>query len=428
MWWLWSFWFDVKYFFVTIESNHQSPHFEGDASAEDVGGLRGNHLHMCRLFLVDWHWNLQILSMGHREGMAISGVFQNIKLYQAILQYGFKISSCLTRHGFQHQQTNLFESVCKPFQYHLIPLGRDPLTFSEWSWNLTLNIRLRRWFNSPIILWESDWIPRASSKVPVLRIYFCVSFPCPADILRLGSYSRSRGPILATWTCCLDVSRYVKLLRIPWWWTPTDRGWWSEGWQRKTWEGKVFCNPKSTDSVANSVPFCLALDRLEFSPCTAASKFNQGISLSQVAAVLWRGILAFAAAVEVCHPFFDHTGGDSLYRNPPDNEGARKYWELWGGSVFGFPRFRSWKIMLKSFSGFQLLKGKLPLYNPYIGGTCWYVPLYIYIYMGYSSKGTQLSPLRAGPFGECILYSFQYNGTVGMPLTDGWRETSASVV
>ena len=42
-------------FFVTIESNHQSPHFEGDASAEDVGELRGNHLHMCRLFLVDWH-------------------------------------------------------------------------------------------------------------------------------------------------------------------------------------------------------------------------------------------------------------------------------------------------------------------------------------------------------------------------------------
>ena len=75
--------------------------------------------------------------------------------------------------------------------------------------------------------------------------------------------------------------------------------------------------------------------------------------------------------------------------------------------------------MLKSFSGFELLKGKLPLYNPYIGGTCSYFPLYIYIYIGYSSKGTQLSPSTAGPFGECILYSFQYNGTVGMPLTDG---------
>ena len=121
------------------------------------------------------------------------------------------------------------------------------------------------------------------------------------------------------------------------------------------------------------MPFCLAVDRLEFSPCTAASKFNQGISLSQVAAVLWRGILAFAAAVEVCHPFSTTLVEIPCIeiRSPRQRRGPEVLKTL-GGSVFGFPRFRRWKIMLKSFSGFQLLKGKLPLYNPYIGGTCWY--------------------------------------------------------
>ncbi len=35
---------------------------------------------------------------------------------------------------------------------------RDPITFWEWYWNL--NTLLRRWLDTPIILWQGDWIPR----------------------------------------------------------------------------------------------------------------------------------------------------------------------------------------------------------------------------------------------------------------------------
>lgn len=175
MWWLWSFWFDV---FVTIESNHQSPHFEGDASGEDIGELRGNHLHMCRLFLVDWHWNLQILSMGHREGMAIWGVFHNIKLYQAILHYGFKISSCLTRHGFQHQKKylNLLVSISNIIWFALVGIhspsqnGHGTLTLIGWGGDLTaqsLSENLTG-FLAP------------QAKFQFCGLLFCVSFSLPS--------------------------------------------------------------------------------------------------------------------------------------------------------------------------------------------------------------------------------------------------------
>ena len=150
-------------FFVTVESNHQYPRVEGDASAEDVGELRGNH--MCRLFLVDWHWNLQILTWGigrvwpYQECSRISSCTRQSHNMDSRSHAWLGMDS-------KHQQKNI-ESACEHIQYHLIRLGRDPLT-SE-SWNLTLAEKVMA--NSPIILWD-DWIPRASSKVPVLRIFF----------------------------------------------------------------------------------------------------------------------------------------------------------------------------------------------------------------------------------------------------------------
>ena len=176
--------------------------------------------------------------------------------------------------------------------------------------------------------------------------------------------------------------------------TPTDGGWWSEGWQRKTWEGKVFCNPKSTDSVANSVPFCLAVDRLEFSPCTAASKFNQGISLSQVAAVLWRGILAFAAAVEVCHPFFDHTGGDSLYRNtiPPTTKGPGST-ENFGGGLFLISAIPKLENHVEIILRFRAVEGKITIIQPIYR---WYMLVFsfVYIYISDTLPRVPNFPLR----------------------------------
>lgn len=140
-----------------------------------------------------------------------------------------------------------------------------------------------------------------------------------------------------------------------------------------------------------------------------------------MAAVLWRGILAFAAAVEVCHPFFDHTGGDSLYRNtiPPTTKGPGST-ENFGGGLFLISAIPKLENHVEIILRFRAVEGKITIIQPIYR---WYMFVfsfvYIYIYIGYSSKGTQLSPSTAGPFGECILYSFQYNGTVGMPLTDG---------
>ena len=70
---------------------------------------------------------------------------------------------------------------------------------------------------------------------------------------------------------------------------------------------------------ATFVPFGLAMDSISnFPPWTAGcfKASDQGISLSQVAAVLWPAILVFAATLEVCH-LFPTTGGDSPSKYVP---------------------------------------------------------------------------------------------------------------
>ncbi len=55
------------------------------------------------------------------------------------------------------------------YEYFCIP--RDPITFWEWSFNL--NAMLRRWLDTPIILWQYERMPKVYTKMAAAGCKFC---------------------------------------------------------------------------------------------------------------------------------------------------------------------------------------------------------------------------------------------------------------